>query len=283
MEQWIQALNTATEILLGKRSLDPDENSKESETSTVDDETSKVVDKILTLNQHQCADCGKSGADWASINLGIVLCIECAGVHRRLGVQTSQVRSLRLDHDCWDEATVSVMLGISNERSNKVWCEKASEEERKRVLEDRENFIRMKYQMGKWVGDGENDEEEEEDNDGEIFRAAQRGDILGLLRQLALGANFNRHEDVTGMTALHYAAEADSLACVQFLLRNGAEPGALNSEGLAGFAMVPKESTSESMIFLLRPRTPGLGRQSVSDGGISRQSTSSSTRRRMMM
>lgn len=90
MEQWIQGLNKATEILLGKRSLDPDEeHSKDAEKE--EDEMSKIVDKILTLNAHQCADCSKNNADWASINLGIVLCIQCAGVHRRLGVQTSQV------------------------------------------------------------------------------------------------------------------------------------------------------------------------------------------------
>jgi hypothetical protein len=35
--------------------------------------------------------------DWASINLGITLCIECAGVHRSLGAHITKVRSLDLD------------------------------------------------------------------------------------------------------------------------------------------------------------------------------------------
>lgn len=30
----------------------------------------------------KCADCGKQGADWCSINLGITICIECAAIHR---------------------------------------------------------------------------------------------------------------------------------------------------------------------------------------------------------
>ena len=40
-----------------------------------------------------CADCGAAGPDWASLNLGVLLCIDCSGAHRRLGVQTSKVPS----------------------------------------------------------------------------------------------------------------------------------------------------------------------------------------------
>ena len=38
-----------------------------------------------------CADCNSSDPDWASLNLGILLCIECSGVHRNLGVHISKV------------------------------------------------------------------------------------------------------------------------------------------------------------------------------------------------
>lgn len=35
--------------------------------------------------------------EWASLNLGILMCIECSGVHRNLGSHISKVRSLGLD------------------------------------------------------------------------------------------------------------------------------------------------------------------------------------------
>lgn len=35
--------------------------------------------------------------EWASLNLGILMCIECSGIHRNLGSHISKVRSLGLD------------------------------------------------------------------------------------------------------------------------------------------------------------------------------------------
>lgn len=38
-----------------------------------------------------CAECSAPEPDWASLNLGILICIECSGVHRNLGVHISKV------------------------------------------------------------------------------------------------------------------------------------------------------------------------------------------------
>lgn len=53
-----------------------------------------------------CADCGTEKPEWVSMNWGVILCIECSGIHRSMGVHISKVRSLLLDK--WDPELLKV-------------------------------------------------------------------------------------------------------------------------------------------------------------------------------
>ncbi|CAG0918384.1 unnamed protein product [Notodromas monacha] len=72
-----------------------------------------------------CADCGAPKPTWASINLGVTLCISennCSGIHRSLGVQVSKVRSLNLDQ--WEPDVVKVFAELGNTTVNRVYLAK---------------------------------------------------------------------------------------------------------------------------------------------------------------
>ncbi|KAJ2732376.1 hypothetical protein IW152_003849 [Coemansia sp. BCRC 34962] len=61
-----------------------------------------------------CADCGTREPEWCSLNLCCLLCIECSGIHRSLGTHISKVRSLTLDVTSFTPVTIAMMLATGN-------------------------------------------------------------------------------------------------------------------------------------------------------------------------
>lgn len=71
-----------------------------------------------------CAECSASEPDWASLNLGILMCIECSGVHRNLGVHISKVRSITLDVKVWEPTILDLFRALGNAFGNSIWEER---------------------------------------------------------------------------------------------------------------------------------------------------------------
>ncbi|KAL5096789.1 hypothetical protein RYX36_001116 [Vicia faba] len=107
----------------------------------------KILEGLLKLPENrECADCKAKGPRWASVNLGIFICMQCSGIHRSLGVHISKVRSATLD--TWLPEQVAFIQSMGNEKANSYWEEELPPNYDRVGIE---NFIRAKYEDKRWV------------------------------------------------------------------------------------------------------------------------------------
>lgn len=114
----------------------------------------EVAEKIWSNKANRyCADCWAHSPDWASINLCVVICKQCAGQHRSLGSNISKVQSLKLDTSVWSNEIVQLFIVLGNDRANRFWAARIPATE---VLhpdastEQRRDFISRKYRDGRY-------------------------------------------------------------------------------------------------------------------------------------
>ncbi|XP_030359977.1 arf-GAP with Rho-GAP domain, ANK repeat and PH domain-containing protein 3 isoform X2 [Strigops habroptila] len=112
----------------------------------------EVAEKIWSnkANKH-CADCWAPSPDWASINLCVVICKQCAGQHRSLGSNISKVQSLKLDTSVWSNEIVQLFIMLGNDRANRFWAARLPAAEAlcpDASAEQRRDFISRKYREG---------------------------------------------------------------------------------------------------------------------------------------
>ncbi|XP_010210784.1 PREDICTED: arf-GAP with coiled-coil, ANK repeat and PH domain-containing protein 3 isoform X2 [Tinamus guttatus] len=114
-----------------------------------------ILQRVQSIpGNDQCCDCGQPDPRWASINLGILLCIECSGIHRSLGVHCSKVRSLTLDS--WEPELLKLMCELGNSTMNQIYEAQCEELGLKKPTagssrQDKETWIKVKYVEKKFL------------------------------------------------------------------------------------------------------------------------------------
>uniref|UniRef100_A0A4W3I0A9 Arf-GAP with coiled-coil, ANK repeat and PH domain-containing protein n=1 Tax=Callorhinchus milii TaxID=7868 RepID=A0A4W3I0A9_CALMI len=217
-----------------------------------------------------CCDCGESDPRWASINIGITLCIECSGIHRSLGVHFSKVRSLTLDS--WEPELLKVMCELGNNVINRIYEAGVEELHLKKpqpgnTRVEKETWIKAKYVDKKFVQKADkvyspserrtkvtSPPHNQQNELGiscevsakslpksanasktpglQLYKAACIRNLPDMAKALARGADVNwvNVEDYKA-TPLIQAVLGGSLVACEFLLQNGANVNSRDSHG----------------------------------------------------
>nr|XP_040040152.1 arf-GAP with coiled-coil, ANK repeat and PH domain-containing protein 2-like isoform X4 [Gasterosteus aculeatus aculeatus] len=130
-QAWIKAVQNSIATAFRDKGDDGDKLDRKSSTSTGSLDSAgepkersikgeSALQKVLVIPGNTCCcDCGQPDPRWASINLGITLCIQCSGIHRSLGVHFSKVRSLTLD--TWEPELLKLMCELGNGVINQIY------------------------------------------------------------------------------------------------------------------------------------------------------------------
>lgn len=225
---WVQAIEQ--QIL---NSLQGNESSK-SKCSNVPVDTAAITRVRLDIpGNTRCVDCDSSNPDWASLNLGVLVCIECSGIHRNLGSHISRVRSLNLDE--WPPGHLAVMTGLGNQLANSIWEHKISPAYRKPTpdtpREEKEKYIKAKYERKEFLAPLPPSSISPAKG---LVDAICRSDMLGV----SMSLSHCRDEDVNTVvsprdtrTPLHLAAALGHLAIAQLLIWANCNVKSLDQEG----------------------------------------------------
>lgn len=229
-DEWVTALRNEIEFSLMSNGVRASNSGL-----TFTTESDRI--RSIRAKNHECADCGAENPEWISLNLNILICIECSGIHRSLGTHISKVRSLTLD--TLPEHTVELLDRLGNGAAKQIWeaipyqgedistlertgegqelsspqpatpsrhyASTSSDRNKARIVA---KYVHRKYVTPMSV----------EGCNTLLFTSAANDDLLGIMKAIAAGADINfRHPQYEMKTALHISCINQHFLVVELL------------------------------------------------------------------
>eukprot|EP01084_Bolivina_argentea_P218102 370179_1 len=108
-----------------------------------------ITEFLQQLGNQFCADCLAKNPQWIGFPHGVIICDNCAGAHRSLGSHVSQVKSV-----VYDKWTMQMFRDLEKCGGNTLingilckYCEHYEQPNPQTSADDREKFIKNKYEL----------------------------------------------------------------------------------------------------------------------------------------
>ena len=251
MEEWISTITNAISYQISD--FEPNKNDNKNDNINNNNKNADINNFFIAENEKDllkmknqnlikilienniCSDCGAKNPTWLNINWMNLLCVDCSGIHRSLGVQISKIKSLELDIINNDNLDILFLLKQSD--INNILEEKLNDSGDLKPKfndsrEDKEKFIINKYKNKKYLNLIYNNNDDIINN---IFESIEKNNLVNVFKLIKL-----YNIDINGLYSykneewglVHYSVKLGKLYILKLLYIMGVDIGLKDKKGL---------------------------------------------------